>query len=48
MERRNIESRLIFLGQARNVEIRGEGLRVQDVFCHFWFLAEECGEVVSD
>ncbi len=25
----------------------GSGLRVQDIFCHFWFVAEELGKVVN-
>jgi len=41
MERRNIEYR------TRNVELRSEGLKVQDILCHFWFAAEKLGEVVN-
>ena len=30
-----------------NVEFRRAELKVQDIFCHFWFASEELGEVVN-
>jgi len=29
----------------RGYKYTREGLRVEDIFCHFWFMAEDFGEL---